>query len=141
MKDTDTRIATRCSTRHLPADAGCSATAVNTDRTAWTQLGVRMGFTRDESQRMEILNGIRHMAWTESAARHRYLSGRAARAVVGAVLGHRDRAHRVGIARLDSGGRLIGLENALGTRSYVLDLDAEAIHLLDEFNHHQSRIA
>ena len=108
---------------------------------AWTQLGVRMGFTRDENQRVEILHGIRHMAWTETGARHRYLGGPAARAIVRAVLGPRDRARRVGIARLDGGRRLIGLENALGTRSYVLDLDAEAVHLLDEFNHRQPRIA
>jgi hypothetical protein len=141
MKDTDTRIASRYSTRHLVADTGCSATAVNTDRRAWTQLGVRMGFTRDENQREEILDGIRHMAWAETGARQRCLGGPAARAIVRAVLGPSDRAHRVGIARLGGGRRLIGLENALGTRSYVLDLDAEAVHLLDEFNHRQSRIA
>jgi len=100
-----------------------------------------MGFTRDENQREEILHGIRHMAWTETGARHRYLGGPAARVIVRTVMGHADQTHRVGIARLDSERRLIGLEHALGTRSYVLDLDAEAVHLLDEFNHRQSRIA
>jgi hypothetical protein len=140
MKDTDTRIASRYSTRHLAAHTGCSTTAVNADRMAWTQLGVRMGFTRDENQREEILDGIRHMAWAETGARHHYPGGPAARAIARAVLGPRDRANRVGIARLEGGSRLIGLENALGTRSYVLDLDAEAVHLLDEFNHRQSPI-
>jgi hypothetical protein len=67
MKDTDTRIASRYSTRHVAADTGCSATAVNTDRMAWTQLGVRMGFTRDENQREEILDDIFHMAWARLA--------------------------------------------------------------------------
>jgi hypothetical protein len=141
MTDTDTRIASRCSTRHLAADTGCSGTAVNIDRMAWTLLGIRMGFTRHENQREEILDAILHMAWAETGARHRYLGGPAARAIVRSVLGPRDRARRVGIAPLGGGRRLIGLEDALGTRSYVLDLDAEAVHLLDEFNHRQSRIA
>ena len=143
MKDTDTRIATGHSTRCRATATGCSSIALrpDEDRLAWTQLGVRMGFTRDENQRVEILDGIGHMAWAETAARDRYLGGPAARAVGRAVLGPRDRAHRVGIARLDSGRRLIGLENALGTCSYVLDLGAEAVHLLDEFNHRQPRIA
>jgi hypothetical protein len=122
-------------------DTGCGATAVNPDRMAWTQLGIQMGFTRDEDQRVEILDGIRRMAWTETGARNGYLSGPAARAIVRAVLGPRGRADRVGIAQLGGGRRLIGLDSALGTRSYVLDLDAEAVHLLGEFNQRQSRIA
>ena len=140
---TDTRTATGHSTRCRAAATGCSSIALHPDegRLAWTQPGVRMGFTRDENQREEIRDGIRHMAWAETGARQRYLGGPAARAIVRAVLGPRDRAHRVGIARLGGGRRLIGLENALGTRSYVLDLDAEAVHLLDDFKHRQSRIA
>ena len=141
---TDTRIATTYPAPHRAAAVGCSAVALRTDddRLSWTRLGVRMGFTRDESQRVEILDGIARMAWTETGARHRYLGGPAARAIVRAILGHRrDQLHRVGIARLDGGRRLIGLEHALGTRSFVLDLDAEAVHLLDEFNHRQPRIA
>ena len=47
----------------------------------------------------------------------------------------------IGIAQLDGGGRLIGLEDTVGTRSFVLDLDVEAIHLLDEFNHRQTKVA
>ena len=39
-----------------------------------------MGFTRDENQREEILDGIRQMAWAEIGARQRYLGGPAARA-------------------------------------------------------------
>lgn len=141
---TDTRIATGYPARHRAAAVGCSAIALHTDdnRRSWTKLGIRMGFTRDESQRNEILDGIAQMAWTETGERHRYLGGPAARAIVRAILGHHpDQPHRVGIARLDAGRRLIGLEHALGTRSFVLDLDAEAVHLLDEFHHRQSRIA
>jgi hypothetical protein len=140
---TDTRVATGHSTRCRSAATGCGSIALHPDeyRWAWTQLGVRMGFTRDENQREEILHGIQHMAWTQTGAHHRYLGGPAARAIVRAVLRHADQAHRVGIARLGGGRRLIGLKNALGIRSYVLDLDAEAVHLLDEFNHRQSRIA
>jgi hypothetical protein len=141
---TDTRITTGYPARQRAAVAGCSATALHTDddRLSWTQLGIRMGFTRDDSQRLEILDGIARMAWTETGARHHYLGGPAARAIARAILGaHPDQHHRVGIGRLDAGRRLIGLEHATGTRSFVLDLDAEAVHLLDEFNHRQPRIA
>jgi hypothetical protein len=141
---TDTRIATGYPARHRAASVSCSATALHTDddRLSWTPLGIRMGFTRDDSQRLEILNGVARMAWTETGARHRYLGGPAARAIARAILGaHPDQQHRVGIARLDAGRRLIGLEDALGTRSFVLDLDAEAVHLLDEFNQRQPGIA
>jgi hypothetical protein len=141
---TDTRIATSHPARYRPAAVGCSAMALHTDddRRSWTPLGIRMGFTRDEPKRVEILDGIARMAWTETETRHRYLGGPAARAIVRAILGHHpDQLYRVGVARLDGGGRLIGLEHALGTRSFVLDLDAEAVHLLDEFNHRQPRIA
>jgi hypothetical protein len=139
---TDTRFATGHAARNRAAAAVCSAIALHTDgdRLFWTPLGIRMGFTIDESQRMEILDGIAQMSWTETGTRHRYLGGPAARAIVRALLGSSDQAHRVGIARLDGGGQLIGLEH-LGTRSFVLDLDAEAVHLLDEFNHRQPRIA
>jgi hypothetical protein len=140
---TDTRIATGYPARHWAA-VGCSTTALHPDgdRRSWTQLGIQMSFTRDESQRVEILDGIAQMAWTETGTRHRYLGGPAARAIVRAILGHHpDQLYRVGVARLDTRRRLIGLEHALGTRSYVLDLDTEAVHLLDEFNHRQPRIA
>ena len=60
MKDTGTRVAARDSTRHLAADTGCSATAVNINRMTCTQLGVRMGFTRDENQR-DSSNGKVHL--------------------------------------------------------------------------------
>jgi hypothetical protein len=108
---------------------------------SWTGLGVRMGFTREESQRAEILDGITRMAWTGTGTRHRYLGGPAARVILRAILGRRDQLHRVGVARLHDGRRLIGLEHTLGTRSFVLDLDVEAVHLLDQVNHDQPPIA
>ena len=141
---TDTRTATTYPAPHRATAIGCSAVALHTDhdRLSWTRLGVRMGFTCDESQRLDILDGITRMAWTEPGTRHRYLGGPAARVIVRAILGHRrDQLHRVGIARLDGGRRLIGLEHTPGTRSFVLDLDVEAVHLLDQVNHRQPRIA
>jgi hypothetical protein len=141
---TDTRSASSYAARRSAAAIDCGAIAehANDDRRSWTLLGIRMGFTCDESQREEILDGIARMAWTETGTRPRYPGGPAARAILLAILGHRsDRLHRIGIARLDDGGRLIGLEDTVGTRMFVLDLDVEAVHLLDEFSHRQPRIA
>jgi hypothetical protein len=39
------------------------------------------------------------------------------------------------LAQLNGSRHLIGLEDSLGTRSYVLDLDSEAIYVLAEFTH------
>ncbi len=139
----DTRIAIGRAARHRPV-AGDRPFPLHTDdhHLSWTQLGIRMGFTRDESQRVQILDGIARMAWAETAVRHHNLGGPAARAIARAIIGpHPDQHRRVGIARLDDGRRLIGLEHALGTRSFVLDLGAEAVHLLDAVNDRQPRIA
>ena len=68
-----------------------------------------------------------------------YLGGQAARTIARAIIGHRhDRLRRVGIAQLAGGRRLIGLEDALANRSFLLDLGAEAIHVLDEVSNHQA---
>jgi hypothetical protein len=141
---TDTRAATTPPAPHRAAPAGYRAEALHTDddRWSWTRLGVRLGLTREQSQRLEVLDGITRMAWTGPGTRHRYLAGPAARVIVGAILGHRhDQPHRVGVARLHDGRRLIGLEHTLGTRSFVLDLDVEAVHLLDQLNHRPPPIA
>jgi hypothetical protein len=108
----------------------------SSDRLSWTPLGVRMGFTSEQPQREEILAAIDLMTWTKIPARPHYLDGPAVRAIVNAVF-HRRRAHLrlVGVAQLNGGRQLIGLEDSLGTRSYVLDLDSEAIHVLAEFTH------
>jgi hypothetical protein len=37
--------------------------------------------------------------------------------------------------QLAGGRQLIGLDDGLGTRSYLLDLDSEAIYVLAEFTH------
>ena len=105
------------------------------ERLSWTQLGVHMGYTAEESQREEILDAIERMTWTETPARPPYLDGPAVRAIVNAVFHHRrDQLHLVGVAQLNGGRQLIGLEDTIGTRSYLLDLDAEAIYLLAEFS-------
>jgi hypothetical protein len=108
------------------------------ERLWWTQLGAHMGYTAEEPQREEILDAIKRMSWTETPASLPYLEGPAIRAIVNAVFHHRrDQLHLVGVAQLNGGRQLIGLEDALGTRSYLLDLDAEAIYVLAEAN--QSR--
>jgi len=103
------------------------------DVLVWTALGVRMGFTRSRPQREEILAAVGRMAWTPAPTRPLPLAPAAARAVVKAVVGdRRDRLRRVGHALLPDGRQLFGLENARGNRSYVLDLDSEAIVVLAE---------
>ena len=109
------------------------------DRLCWTALGVRMGFTSGQPQREEILDAIDRMTWVQTPARPPYLAsldGQAVRAIVTAVVHHgRDQLHMVGSAQLDGGRQLIGLDDGLGTRSYVLDLDLEAIYVLAGFTH------
>jgi hypothetical protein len=107
---------------------------IQDERLSWTRLGVRMGFTAKEPQREEILAAIERMTWTETPACLPYLDGPAVRAIVNAVLHHRrDQL------------QLIGLQDTLGTRSFLLDLGAEAIYVLAEFGHplahHEHRVA
>jgi hypothetical protein len=105
------------------------------ERLSWTQLGVHMGYTAEEPQREEILAAIERMTWTETPGRPPYLDGSAVRAIVNAVFHYRrDPLHpvvRIGASPLNGGRQLIGLEDALGGRCYLLDLDAEAIYVLD----------
>jgi hypothetical protein len=104
------------------------------ERLSWTQLGVHMGYTAEEPQREEILDAIERMIWTETPARPPYLDGLAVRAILNAVFHRRDQLHLVGVAQLNGGRQLIGLEDTIGTRSYLLELDAEAIYVLAEFS-------
>jgi hypothetical protein len=112
-------------------------------RLCWTQLGVHMGYTAEQPQREEILDAIERMTWTETPARPPYLEGPAVRAIVNAVFHRRgDPLHpfrRVGVAQLNGGRQLIGLQDTFGTRRFLLDLDAEAIHVLTEFSHPLAR--
>ena len=113
-----------------------SAGTDRSDRLSWTALGVRMGFTSKQTQREELLAAIEHMSWTETPARPPYFEHQAVRAVAAAVLHHgRDQLRGVGIAHLPGGRQLIGVEDSIGTRSYLLDLDSEAIYVLAEFAH------
>jgi hypothetical protein len=91
-----------------------------------------MGFTTDPSLRTELLCAINRMNWTTAPGRPPYFTSSALAAVVNAVVDHQRPLGFVGIAQLRSGRRLIGLHDSGGTRSYVLDLDSEAIHLLTE---------
>ncbi|WP_375481059.1 hypothetical protein [uncultured Jatrophihabitans sp.] len=106
------------------------------DRLSWTALGQRMGFTSEQPQRDEIFAAIDRMNWVETPTRPTCLDSQVVRAIVMAVFHHRrDQLRLVGSAQLNGGRQLIGLEDTLGTRSFVLDLDSEAIYVLAEFRH------
>ena len=103
-------------------------------RISWTQLSVRVGYTRRRSQRGEILAGIEQMTWAPTTTCLPHLDGPAVRAIVTTVFHHRpNQLGLVGVARLNNGRQLIGLEDDLRTRRYLLDLDTEVISVLAEF--------
>ncbi len=110
------------------------------DNLSWTALGARMGFTTDPSQRAEILSAINRMRWTAVPGRPPYFTSAALAAVVNALVHHRLPLCLVGLAQLSGGRRLIGLHDRVGTRSYVLDLDSEAIYVLAELTHQRLAI-
>lgn len=99
---------------------------------SWTVLGVRMGFTSEQPQRIEILTAISRMSWTERAPQHPWLDGSAVRAVVKAVVCRRlhPRLYRIGVADLGGERRLVGLVDTACVGSFVLDLGVEVIQVL-----------
>jgi hypothetical protein len=104
-------------------------------RLSWTVLGVRMGFTSEQPQRIEMLAAIGRkswMSWMECPPQHLWLDGSAARAVVKAVICRRPnpRLYRIGVADVGGERRLIGLEGTGGVGSFLLDLGVEVIHVL-----------
>ncbi len=101
-------------------------------RLSWTVLGVRMGFTSEQPQRIEMLTAIGRMSWMECPPQHLRLDGSAVRAVVEAVICRRPhpRLYRIGVADLGGERRLIGLEGTGGVGSFLLDLGVEVIHVL-----------
>lgn len=111
-----------------------TSSAHSDDRLSWTALAVRMGFTNEQAQRDEILAAIDRITWTPTHIRPPSLEGAVVRVVVHAVFHHRrDQLRRIGLAQLNGGRQLVGLEDSLGTRSYVLDMDSEAIYVLTQF--------
>jgi hypothetical protein len=99
---------------------------------SWTVLSVRMGFTSEQAQRVEILAAIGRMSWTERPPQHPWLDGSAARAVVKSVACRRlhPRLYRIGVADLGGERRLIGLEDTAGVGSFLLDLGVDVVHVL-----------
>ncbi|RBY95456.1 hypothetical protein DQ237_12970 [Blastococcus sp. TF02-8] len=91
-----------------------------------------MGFTSEQSQRIEILAAITRMSWTERPPKNLWLDGSAARAVVKAVICRRPqpRLYRIGVADLGGERRLIGLEGTAGVGNFLLDLGVDVIHVL-----------
>lgn len=110
---------------------------------AWTPLSRRLGLTRTAEQRNQILAALAVMDWSPDIdTRLTHLDGEAARVIVAAVYHHRaDQLQLVGTADLPDGHQLVGLQDADGTRSYLLDLDAEAIHVLAEIPTADPRVA
>jgi hypothetical protein len=109
----------------------------------WTPLSRRLSVTRTARQRKQILAALAAMNWSadvDTSVAH--LDGDAARAIVAAVYHHRrDQLRLVGTAALADGHQLVGLQHADGTRNYLLDLDAEAIHVLAEVPATDHRVA
>ncbi len=102
----------------------------------WSKLAARMGYTSEEPQRQEILAAIARMSWTElgtDAALPNFLDGQAVRAIVAAIYHRRRRQLRLaGVAQLNGGRQLVGVQGRNGERHFLLDMDAEAIHVLAE---------
>jgi hypothetical protein len=118
-------------------------TAAHAAELVWTPLSRRLGVTRTARQRKQILAALADMDWSadiDTCLAH--LDGEAARAILAAVYHHRrDQLRLVGTATLPAGHQLVGLQDADGTRSYLLDLDAEAIHVLAEIPTADPRVA
>ncbi len=101
------------------------------DLLAWTPLGTRMGYTTARAQRQEILDAISRIDWGAATPSPSYLDLPPISAVVGATLHGREQIRMAGITQI-ADGRLIGLQDRHGARTYLLDLGSEAIRLLDE---------
>jgi hypothetical protein len=103
-------------------------------RLSWTHLGTHMGYTATQAQREAILAAIERMTWTTPPVRPDDV-GAAVCSVVRALTRHRfDQLRLLGVAQFTSGAHLVGLEDSLGGRRYLIDLGAEAIYVLAEYS-------
>ena len=118
-------------------------TAAVSFQMTWTPLSRRLGVTRTARQRQQILAAIAGIGWSADVpAVLAHLDGEAVRAIVAAVYHHRrDQLRLVGTAALPDGHQIVGITDADGTRSYLLDLDAEGIHVLAEVPAADPRVA
>lgn len=116
-------------------------TAARAVQLAWTPLSRRLGVTRTAQQRKQILAALAAMNWSADIDRAvTGIRGEAARTIAAAIR-RCDRLGLLGIASLPGGHQLVGIEHADGTRAYLLDLDAEAIHVLAEVPAPDHRVA
>lgn len=135
-----TTTRTAAQTHSWPGDYRANGASVRVRR-CWTRMGARSGCTASRAQRTQILTAAHAMTWTYPGAANTdalgHTIGPAARAILGAVLcAHHDRpgsAVRIGSARLDNQRLLIGLDDTHGLRVFLLDLGAEAVCVLAEF--------
>ena len=109
---------------------------------SWTQIGQRLGITSHPAQRALILSAITDLDWSDLPARPAWLQHPAVRSVLAAIFHNRpDQLRRVSAVELGDGRRLIGLQDSLGTRSYLIEQDTpgsggwltEAVHVLNEY--------
>jgi len=121
--------------RTRPNDPAC------TER-RWTPLGRRLGITRHAVQRRALLVAMQGMSWQRPTQYKEILDDPIVQAVAGTVLhGRIDVARLVGQRDLGDGRRLIGLQDAAGTRHYLLAQPtpgtdrwlSEVIHVLTEY--------
>lgn len=120
------RLNNRAGVRQCPAP---------TVQLTWTRLGRAMGVTQSATARDEIGAAAEQMRWVKPHEL-RLLNQAPARSVVaGIFFGRRDELRRAGVAALASGGagrRLIGLEDADGSRYFLVHdrCRAEVVYVL-----------
>ena len=126
--------------KHPPAPRTRDVNPARVER-RWTPLGRRLGITRHAAQRCALLIAKQHMTWQQPTHCPDVLDDNLVRAVAGAVLDGRIGAVRlVGQRDLGDGRRLIGMQDAAGTRHYLLAQPtpgtdrwlSEVVHVLTE---------
>jgi hypothetical protein len=109
-----------------------STPARGSDRWRWTDLGKRMGYTSEPSQRDAIHAAIDRMVWTPHLADVPYLDEAAVQPMIRGSFGRRRPLTRAAAAQLNGAQLLLGLEDRCGERVYLQLCGCEAAYLLAE---------